>query len=170
MTRTPGWDEAREERAGRSQHDAHRDRPAIQVERQTNPDVADDRQPAEEQHTAVAHRQAQSAASNREQEAFGDQLARDANAVASDRKAQRDLFLAYRRAAHQEARDVRARDQQNDERKRHQHERARRGGPALLEASVERGSHQHPVVAIGVGVGLLQAAGDRGGLLSCLLE
>ena len=86
MTRTPRRHEARKEGACRGEHDAHDDGPAIEVECQPNADVAHDRQLTQKQHSAIAQSQTQSASSRREEKAFSDQLARDAESSTADRE------------------------------------------------------------------------------------
>ena len=170
MARPPRRNKAREQRARCGEHETHGNRPAIQLERQTHTDIADDGQSAKQQHAAVAHREPERTSAGGEQNAFRDHLPRDAEAAASDRQSQRHLFLACGCAAHEQAGDVGARHEEDGERERQEHDGCRCRRTALVDARVESGLHQHSVIPIGVRIGLLETARDGRDFLPRLLE
>ncbi len=98
--------------------DGHRERQHAPVERDDGAGLADTgetggvhgEQRADARH---AQRHAKDAAGQREQDAFGQQLADDAAAPRADRGTDRNLTLAARRAGQQQVGDVGARDQQH---------------------------------------------------------
>src|SRR6187549_2275479 len=170
MARSPRRIQARKEGTCRGEDEADGNRPPIEIECQPNTDVAHDRQLTQKQHSAIAQSQTQSASSRREEKAFSDQLARDAESSTADREPKRHLLFAHRRPAREQAGHVRARDEQNDERESQEHERTRCRRSPLLESSFECRLHHQSVVAIGIRVRLLEATRDRGDLLSGLFD
>lgn len=80
-------------------------------------------------------------ADEREQDAFGEQLAHDARAARAERHADRDLALARGAARDQQIGDVRARNEEDQGDGRHEQPQRMRVRVAQLRESIRSGPH-----------------------------
>ena len=96
--------------------------------------------------------QAHGATGQRQQHAFGEQLAADLPAAGAKRRPQRQLALARQRAGHRQAGDVGARDQQHQQRRADQHEQHRPRVSRQLAQQVHGRGLKALAVAVHVGV------------------
>ncbi len=104
-------------------------------------------------------READGAAGEREQDAFGEQLPQDAGAARAERRADRHLLLARHRARQQQVRHVRAGDEQDepDRAGQHQQRRAHVADDFLLE----RDDVEREAAVRGIHAGMLRAQPRR---------
>ena len=100
------------------------------------------------QATTQAHR----AAGQREQHAFGQQLAADLPAAGAKGGAQRQLALARQCARHRQAGDVGARDEQHQQRRADQHQQHRTGVAGQLAQQVHGRGLKPLAVAVDIGM------------------
>ena len=98
-------------------------------------------------------------ASSAEHHALGQQLADDASAAGAEREADGDLAAALRRAREQQVRDVGARDEQDEDRRRlpQRQDRPR----ALVEHALRQRVDADAVIAVRVGKLLRETDGDH---------
>jgi hypothetical protein len=122
-----------------------------------------------EQHTrsSVGEGEAGDATKQREEQALGEQLAHRAPGTRSERRADRELARPRGAARHQQRRQVRARDEQHEDRRRHQDEQRLSHAPDE-EITQRIQANRHPFVV--VGICLLELCGNRTHLRACLLQ
>ena len=153
--------EAEEHGADDGDDEAERHRAAIHPEREHDRKIRWHLDLPEQRHARVPDAEPRDAAGDCKQQALGDQLPYEPAAAGADGEAQRHLARARRRAAGEQPRHVRARDEQHGERERRQHREQRRVRRILRHPRLQFGSHRKPPVVVRVGIGALQIGADR---------
>ena len=154
--------ETEQNRAEHGDGEADRERPAIELERERDRQIGGELNLPKHADAAVAHRDAQDPARERDQQALGHQLRNQSASPGADRDAHGHFFRAGRGATREQAGHIGAGDKEDRERQRGEHRNQGRVGRRLRDSRLQFRADDEPSIAVRVRVRPLEIRGEDG--------